>query len=169
MNVRIKQRFHDKDNFMKVYEAGDVCKFDTARAKYLIELGMAEVITTKPKRNNNAEQMTIKDYISQKLLPFGNISEAELHDMSLRGDFNLDDEYGVFEEGVMAAIIDFIEEKMLAPHVSSVNESGFSMSWDYSGLGKYYLWLCKKYGKNPDNEVLALSGVSTIIDRSDLW
>ena len=55
MNVRIKQRFHDKDNFMKVYETGDVCRFDTARAKYLIELGMAEVITTKPKRNNNAE------------------------------------------------------------------------------------------------------------------
>ena len=66
-------------------------------------------------------------------------------------------------------MISVIEELMLAPCMSNVNENGFSVSWDYSRIGQYYMWLCRKYGVAPDNEVVAALGLSTITDKSDIW
>lgn len=106
----------------------------------------------------------------QKLQPFGNISEAELLDMSLSGGFELESAYDeAVQASVGGAMAGFIEEKALAPHVSSVSESGFSISWDYSKLGSYYLWLCRKYGRTPNADVLGLLGVSAITDKTDIW
>lgn len=114
--------------------------------------------------------MTIKDYILQKLSAFGTISEAELLDMSNNGDFALNDEYNTdTTQAVGVAITHFVEEKVLAPTVKSVNEGGFSISWDYSNLGKYYLWLCDKYSVTPKDAVLSILGVSIIKDVSNLW
>ena len=31
------------------------------------------------------------------------------------------------------------------------------------------MWLCRKYGVAPDNEVVAALGLSTITDKSDIW
>jgi len=114
--------------------------------------------------------MTISAYISQKLQPFGTVSEAQLLDMSLSGGFNLDEEYSDGNAiSVGVGMTSFIEELAFAPKLSSVNESGFSMSWDFSGLGKYYLWLCQKYGITPNSEVAELLGISAIIDKTDCW
>lgn len=110
--------------------------------------------------------MTIREYILEKVQPFGNISEGALLDMGL----DLDEWYSVDNaKDVGIALVGFIEEKVLAPKVTSVNESGFSISWDYSNLGKYYLWLCNKWGVTPNKEVLSLAGISMIKDVSNYW
>ena len=114
--------------------------------------------------------MTIKDYILQKFNAFGAISEAELLDMSFNGDFCLDDEYDVENtKAVGIAIAHFIEEKVFAPSMKSISEAGFSASWDYSNLGKYYLWLCDKYEIKTNDVVLGMLGVNVIKDVSNLW
>ena len=111
--------------------------------------------------------MKIREYISQKLRAW-NIADAYLGDISL--DIDLDEEY-TFEDSqkVGKAMISVIEELMLAPYMSNVNENGFSVSWDYSRIGQYYMWLCRKYGVAPDDEVVAALGLSTITDKSDIW
>lgn len=55
--VIIKQEFHDKDLFSKVYAAGSVCEFDDGRASELVSKGLAGFvkcestsIEAKPKR-----------------------------------------------------------------------------------------------------------------------
>jgi hypothetical protein len=58
---------------------------------------------------------------------------------------------------------------VLAPRLQSVNESGFSLSWDFATLGKYYLWLCRRYGVSADSDTLQLLGISTITDKTDIW
>lgn len=114
--------------------------------------------------------MTIREYILQKLQAFGTISEAELLDMSMSRGFELADEYdNESAEEVAKAIIELIEGKILAPTMKSVSEGGFSASWDYSNLGKYYLWLCNKHDVKPNDAVLGLLGVNVIRDVSNLW
>lgn len=114
--------------------------------------------------------MTIRDYISQKLAAFGNLSEAQLLDMALAGKFNLDDECGERNlKAVGIGMICGIEELVFSPKMKSVSESGFSMSWDYDGLGKYYLWLCRKWGIVPKENVINMLGISMIIDRTNCW
>ena len=114
--------------------------------------------------------MTIREYISQKLNAFGDLSEAQLLDMSLSGGFGLEDEYdSESSQKVGVAMAHFIEEAVLTPKLKSVNESGFSMSWDYDGLGKYYLWMCRKWGVTPNEDVLGMLGISMVIDRTNCW
>jgi len=43
--VKIKQEFHDRDRFSKVYPAGSVCEFEDGRAEELISKGLAEMIS----------------------------------------------------------------------------------------------------------------------------
>lgn len=111
--------------------------------------------------------MKIREYISQKLRAW-NITDAQLEDIS--SGIDLDEEYTSDNSQVVGkAMISVIEELMLAPYMSNVNENGFSVSWDYSKIGQYYMWLCRKYGVVPDNEVVAALGLSTITDKSDIW
>ena len=111
--------------------------------------------------------MKIREYISQKLRAW-NITDAQLVDIS--PDIDIEEEYTSDEaQGVGKAMISVSEERMLAPCMSNVNENGFSVSWDYSRIGQYYMWLCRKYGVAPDNEVVAALGLSTITDKSDIW
>lgn len=111
--------------------------------------------------------MKIREYISQKLRAW-NITDAQLEDIS--SGIDLDEEYTSDNYQVVGkAMISVIEELMLAPYMSNVNENGFSVSWDYSRIGQYYMWLCRKYGVAPDDEVVAALGLSTITDKSDIW
>jgi hypothetical protein len=111
--------------------------------------------------------MKIREYISQKLRAW-NITDAQLEDIS--SSIDLDEEYTSDNSQVVGkAMISVIEELMLAPYMSNVNENGFSVSWDYSRIGQYYMWLCRKYGVAPDDEVVAALGLSTITDKSDIW
>lgn len=75
--------------------------------------------------------------------------------MAAAGGFNLDDEYSYDNaKDVGVAMIDTIAELILLPKMSSVNENGFSMSWNLDGLSKYYLFICKKYGITPDADIV---------------
>ena len=90
--------------------------------------------------------MTIKDYISSKFQSFGiQVSEADLLDMSLNAKVAIDDDVMSDNvDSVSVAIARFIPTLLLRP--TSINESGFSMSWNTQGVKDYYSLLCKKYG-----------------------
>ena len=90
--------------------------------------------------------MNVRKYISDKFQSFGiQVSDADLLDMSLNAKIDIDDD--VTAEGLDAisvAIARFIPSLLLRP--TSINESGFSMSWNTQGVKDYYSLLCKKYG-----------------------
>lgn len=110
--------------------------------------------------------MTIREYLQSKLSAFGSLTEADFAGVNLPLDDDYSDKY---EESVGKALCGMIEERILAPHVSNVSESGFSVSWDYANLAKYYLWLCRKYGITPNEDVVASSGLNVIKDISNIW
>lgn len=90
-----------------------------------------------------------------------NLSEADLLDMTLNSSVSLDDE--ITQENmieVKKAITAFIPSLLARP--TSVNESGFSISWDKDGIKAYYSLLCKQLGIE---DVLA----SRISDASMYW
>ena len=90
--------------------------------------------------------MSIKEYISSKFQSFGiQVSEADLLDMSLNAKVAIDDDVMSDNvDSISVAIARFIPSLLLRP--SSINESGFSMSWNTQGVKDYYSLLCKKYG-----------------------
>lgn len=113
--------------------------------------------------------MTIREYVTQKLQAF-NLTEATLADLSASLGRSLDEEYTFdMASNVGKAMASSLEELILAPRLSSVSESGFSMSWDYADLGKFYLYLCRKWGVKVNDDVLTVTGLSAIIDRTDYW
>ena len=113
--------------------------------------------------------MTIREYVSQKLQAF-NLTEAALTDFMMSLGMSLDDEYTFdIAPSVGKAMASSLEELVLAPRLSNINEGGFSMSWDFSDLGKYYVYLCKKWGVKVNDDVLTASGISAIIDKSNCW
>ena len=113
--------------------------------------------------------MTIREYVSQKLQVF-NVTEAVLADLEATLNMSLDDEYTFdIASSVGTAMALSIEELMLAPRLSNISESGFSMSWDFTELGKYYMYLCKKWGIPVNDDILSATGVSAIMDATNLW
>lgn len=90
--------------------------------------------------------MIVRDYISSKFQSFGiQVSEADLLDMSLNAHVNIEDDVDAdVIDNISVAIARFIPSLLLRP--SSINESGFSMSWNTQGVKDYYSLLCKKYG-----------------------
>lgn len=113
--------------------------------------------------------MTVREYISDKLKAFG-ITEAQLVDVYLNTGLNLEADVTAQPTATVGvALTRTLEELILAPRMSNVSESGFSMSWDFANVSKYYLWLCKKWGLTPDSEVLAAMGLSVISDKTSKW
>lgn len=90
--------------------------------------------------------MNVRKYISDKFQSFGiQVSEADLLDMSLNARVNIDDDVMSDNvDSISVAIARFIPSLLLRP--TSINESGFSMSWNTQGVKDYYSLLCKKYG-----------------------
>ena len=90
--------------------------------------------------------MNVRKYISDKFQSFGiQISEADLLDMSLNAKVAIDDDVMSDNvDSISVAIARFIPSLLLRP--TSINESGFSMSWNTQGVKDYYSLLCKKYG-----------------------
>lgn len=90
--------------------------------------------------------MNVRDYISGKFQSFGiQVSEADLLDMSLNARVNIEDDVDAdVIDNISVAIAQFIPSLLLRP--TSINESGFSMSWNTQGVKDYYSLLCKKYG-----------------------
>ena len=92
------------------------------------------------------------------------IPEAMLLDTGL----DLEQEYSS-ELSIGPQIVSLCEGVINMVTLKSVNENGFSMQWDTDRLGKFYLWLCKKYGITPNADTLGLIGLGAIIDISDTW
>lgn len=90
--------------------------------------------------------MKVGDYIRQKFQGFGfSLSEADVLDICLRARASADDEMGEDNSGfVSVSIARFIPSLLL--RASSINESGFSMSWNTQGIKEYYSYLCRQYG-----------------------
>ena len=90
--------------------------------------------------------MNVRKYISDKFQSFGiQVSEADLLDMSLNARVNIEDDVDAdVIDNISVAIAQFIPSLLLRP--TSINESGFSMSWNTQGVKDYYSLLCKKYG-----------------------
>lgn len=113
--------------------------------------------------------MTIGQYISSKFRAFG-VTEAQLADVTVAADIDPGEEYS--RENATAvgkAMLPLLEELILAPRQRSISEQGFSVSWDFDGLGRWYMWLSRKYGYTPDDDVLESLGLSRIIDRTSMW
>lgn len=65
--------------------------------------------------------------------------------MSLNARVNIEDDIEPDTIGsISVAMALFIPSLLLRP--TSINESGFSMSWNTQGVKDYYSLLCKKYG-----------------------
>lgn len=65
--------------------------------------------------------------------------------MSLNARVNIEDDVDAdVIDNISVAIARFIPSLLLRP--TSINESGFSMSWNTQGVKDYYSLLCKKYG-----------------------
>lgn len=90
--------------------------------------------------------MNVRQYISSKFQSFSiQVSEADLLDMSLNARVNIEDDVDAdVIDNISVAIARFIPSLLLRP--TSINESGFSMSWNTQGVKDYYSLLCKKYG-----------------------
>ena len=90
--------------------------------------------------------MNVRKYISDKFQSFGiQVSEADLLDMSLNARVNIEDDVMSDNvDSISVSIAHFIPSLLLRP--TSINESGFSMSWNTQGVKDYYSLLCKKYG-----------------------
>lgn len=111
--------------------------------------------------------MNVKEYLQAKLRAF-QIPEAYFVDISTT--INLEEDVSAENlDAVNSAIIPIIEEMVFTPQLKSINENGFSVSWDVSGLAKWYLFLCRKYKVKPNEDVTALLGISQIIDKTDSW
>lgn len=103
--------------------------------------------------------MTVRDYITGQLIAFG-VTDATLADIE---GVSPDEVYLPSVNGteVRKAMIPLLERLILLPRQTSVNENGFSVSWDFEGIGKYYAYLCRKEGVKPDKEVLTAAGINT--------
>ena len=94
--------------------------------------------------------MTVSDYIKGKFQTFGiTVSEADLLELSLSSGINGEDEMNQQNIGLVSvAMAGFIPSLLL--RATSINENGFSVSWNVEGIKQYYAFLCKKYGLKDD-------------------
>lgn len=109
--------------------------------------------------------MTNGEFISSQLKAYG-IGNDDL--MLISEEVDLDAEMtsvAVAER----AMIPLIVKLALAPYQKSINENGFSVSWDMGKIGWWYRYLCSKYGVKPDANVEQALGMSVIIDRTNKW
>lgn len=113
--------------------------------------------------------MTVQEYISGELAPFFAGSSMNTDMLLLPTDLMSADYTTENEQKVNQELVNSIERLMFRPRLEQINENGFSASFSYADLGKYYLYLCKKYGITPNEDLLVASGISMIKDISDCW
>jgi len=108
--------------------------------------------------------MTNGEYMRERLRAF-DISEAQLLDSGI----DLTAPYVAGSRPVALAMIRILEDLVLAPQRTNISEGGFSVSWDTTNLGRYYKYLCSKYGVEPNSVVTENMGIPTITDVSSNW
>ena len=107
--------------------------------------------------------MTVRDYIEQKLSPFGTLTDADMLDFSINTGLSPEDEAGKFNKAEIEMGMIHLIPSIIARTPDSVNESGFSISWDKDGLRNYYVYLCKQNDVTPE----AVSGLGIISSYND--
>lgn len=112
--------------------------------------------------------MTIGEYLSEQLRAWG-VTQSQLVDVALDGVDPNEEYTAESRDAVQRAMLHLLEQAMLSPFQKSISESGFSVSWDFGNAGRYYLWLCRRLGVTPSEDVVAALGISTITDKSDIW
>lgn len=113
--------------------------------------------------------MTIRDYISQRLVSFG-ATDADFAMIEAAMPIDTAAEYSSDnDEATHIALITALEPMLLAPRRTNISENGFSVSWDFKGVGNWYMWLCRKYGVTPSPEVLDVCDISRISDKTHIW
>lgn len=108
--------------------------------------------------------MTNGEFIRSRLTAFG-VTDADF--MTIIQDVKPDEELDVAT--AEKAMIPLLAELVMRPYQKSINENGFSVSWDMSGIGWWYRYLCSKYGIKPDANVMEALGLSVIVDRTSKW
>ena len=108
--------------------------------------------------------MTTSDYIKARLKGI-DIDDSIFLGVGLYPDEDV--EFDNMDFGVRFCML--IEEILFMPRIKTINESGFSISWDYGDLAKYYLLLCRRYGVKPNDDALEMAGISAIYDKTDTW
>lgn len=76
MKVRILQKFHDKDDYSKVFLVGETITLDDTRAEFLISRGLVEMVeekkeskTSEPSELDKIEVEATKDLLFPKETP----------------------------------------------------------------------------------------------------
>lgn len=94
--------------------------------------------------------MKVEEYIRQKFSSFGfNLTNADLFDIISTAGVDGDKEIDSNIMGrVSYGIAKFIPSLLIRP--MSVNEGGFSLSWNIQGMKNYYSLLCRQYGINDE-------------------
>lgn len=89
--------------------------------------------------------MTAAEYISGKFSSFNvNLTEADLLDMSAASGLDMGAEIDVDTVNLANIAMTALIPSLIT--MGSVNESGFSVSFNKEGLLQYYNYLCKRYG-----------------------
>ena len=112
--------------------------------------------------------MTVREYISATLTGY-DIPESSFVDMMVSG---IDLEADITSQNINEigkGIVSTVEGLLFSPRRTNISENGFSESWNYADLGKYYLWLCRRFGVTPSEDLLAMVGVNAIIEKTDIW
>lgn len=113
--------------------------------------------------------MTIKEYIQMEFEAFG-IEDAQIFEVLSSSSLCWEDE--CIPENLMERqnmCLDILEGLLFRPRLKTINESGISLTYDFDGIGKWYLFLCRKVGRNPNEDIVGMLGVSAITDKTNIW
>ena len=98
------------------------------------------------------------------------VTEAQLLDVLTSSSCYPDDECVEMTAKARQEItLKVLESLLFRPRVKSISESGVSISYDFDGLGRWYMFLCRQLGKTPNDEIVGMLGLSTIIDKTNMW
>ena len=112
--------------------------------------------------------MNTLDYIRQRFSFIGTITDEGASSFALDFGIELNDEVSPEDMKSIASAVDgFAETNLL--HPSSVNDSGFSVSWNADAAKAFAKMALRKYGIEPNEETSAMMGLSVIKDASELW
>lgn len=107
--------------------------------------------------------MTIREYIGQKFSAFGTLTDADVLDFSLQTGLSPDDEAWTDNIAEIEMGMIHLIPSIIARTPDSVNESGFSISWNTDGLRQFYLYLCGKNDVTPE----VVSGIGMVSSYMD--
>lgn len=107
--------------------------------------------------------MTIREYIGQKFSAYGTLTDADVLDFSIHTGLTPDDEAGMDNMAEIEIGMIYLIPSIIARTPDSVNESGFSISWDKDGLRQFYLYLCGKNDVTPE----VMSGLGIVSSYTD--